>query len=526
MTLRTGFRFAYVMLAALVHAGAAQAATGSDRMTLRVGVQADLKILDPVITTSRMTALHGLIVYETLFAMDSHHQPKPEMVESYRISPDKLTYTFTLRPEKWHDGSPVRSIDCVASLKRWMQHDAMGLQLTKFAASLDIVDDRTFTLKLKEPYGLVLQTLGKDTFPAFMMPERLAKTPVTRAVSEVDGSGPFMFKTDEWHPGSKFVYVRNPNYVPRDEPPDGMAGGHVAKVERIEFSYLPDPNSALSALTVGEIDYLDEVPFDFFPIIKANPDIKLVFINLGNPGFIRPNFLQPPFNDRRAREALAYLVDQEEFMGAAVGDHSLYMKFCGAYFICGSANGSEAGSEPYRHKDVAKAKALFAQAGYKGQPIVVLQSTDRTLYKAWTQVLIQDLRDAGLAVDEEVSDWASIMVRWQKKIPPADGGWNIVIGASPPGAFDPFSSFFFYPGCDKGIQGWPCDPVLLKIIDDWARETDAVKQRELIAAINERGWYTLPFILIGQYRQPVAVRSNIEGVLNAGGNVFWNISKK
>ena len=97
----------------------------------------------------------------------------------WTVSDDKLTYTFTLRNGlKWHDGSPVTAEDCVASLMRWGKNDNMGQKLMDFTASLEAPDAKTMVLKLKEPYGLVLESIGKpSSYVPFMMPKRLAETP-------------------------------------------------------------------------------------------------------------------------------------------------------------------------------------------------------------------------------------------------------------------------------------------------------------------------------------------------------------
>jgi peptide/nickel transport system substrate-binding protein len=520
-------------LARVVGAVAALAIFGTESLShadadkvLKVGIQADLRILDPYVTTARVTGMYAEQVFDTLFDYDAGGKPRPQMVGGYTISDDKLTYQFTLRPGlKWHDGTAVRAADCVASLRRWMTLDAMGAKLAQFTGVLEAIDEHRFRLVLKQPYGLVLDSLAKRTGTPYMMPERLARTPKGQQIKEPIGSGPFVFKTDEWRPGSKIVFVRNPDYVPRQEPPSGTAGGKVVKIDRMEWDYIPDANTALSAITVGEIDYLDEVPFDFIPGLKKNPDIRLVYTTAGNPGIIRPNSLQPPFDDPRARRALLYLVDQEEFMKAAVGEPDLYLKHCGAFFICGTANATEAGAEPYQHADIAKAKELFAAAGYNGQPIVVLHPTDRPLYRAWTLVLIQNLRDAGINVDPQAMEWSAISSRRERKGPPSQGGWNIYITAGPASGTDPISSVYFAPACDKAIAGWPCDPIILKLTDQWSRESDPARKRALIEAIQRQAYISLPYVPIGQYRQPVAVRKNIGGVIEAGANVFWNVTK-
>ena len=112
--------------AALV-AGAVMSAPASADQTLRVVMHSDLKIVDPIWTTAYMSRNYGYMVYDTLFAMDANTDVHPQMVESYEVSADKLTYTFTLRPGlAWHDGSPVTSADVIPSIQRWGSKDSMG----------------------------------------------------------------------------------------------------------------------------------------------------------------------------------------------------------------------------------------------------------------------------------------------------------------------------------------------------------------------------------------------------------------
>ena len=156
--------------------------------TLRVAPETLTRVLDPHFTTSFTTRDFGYLVYDTLFAINDKFEPKPQMVESWKVSDDKLTYTFTLRPGLlWHDGQPVTAADCVASLKRWASRDSMGQPLMKFTAALEPVDAATFTLVLKEPYGLVLDSLAKIGAPVpFMMPERIAGCPGGHRAGEGD----------------------------------------------------------------------------------------------------------------------------------------------------------------------------------------------------------------------------------------------------------------------------------------------------------------------------------------------------
>src|SRR5216684_3429465 len=222
---------------------------------LRVAPETLSRILDPHFTTSFTTRDLGYLIYDTLFAVDENFEPKPQMVESYTVSPDKLTYIFVLRPGlKWHDGPPVTATDCVASIRRWASRDSMGQTLTKFLASLDATDTSTIKLVLREPYGLVLDSLAKVGAPVpFMMPERIARTPGSEQVKDIIGSGPYKFRADLHEPGVKIVLEKFADYKPRSEPPSWASGGKIARLDRIEMLGLPDAQTQVSALIRGEV---------------------------------------------------------------------------------------------------------------------------------------------------------------------------------------------------------------------------------------------------------------------------------
>jgi peptide/nickel transport system substrate-binding protein len=226
--------------------------------TLRAVMHSDLKILDPIWTTAYIVRNHGYMIYDTLFAIDANGEVKPQMVGKYDASPDRLIHTFTLRDGlTWHDGQPVKAEDCVASIKRWAAKDSTGQKLMTFVSSLEVKDAKTFVMQLREPTGLVLLGLGKPSSNVpFMMPKRVAETDPNKQIDDYIGSGPFIFKKDEWKAGEKVVYVRNPDYKPRAEPPSGLAGGKVVKVDRVEWRAISDQQQAVNALLAGEIDFM------------------------------------------------------------------------------------------------------------------------------------------------------------------------------------------------------------------------------------------------------------------------------
>src|SRR6201993_1792624 len=255
-------------------------AKAADKKTITAVMHSDLRIIDPGFTTAYITRDHGYMVYDTLIATDSNFKVQPQMAD-WTISDDKLVYTFTLRDGlKWHDGAPVTAEDCVASLKRWGKVDNMGQKLMDFTASIEAADAKTIVLKLKEPCGLVLESIAKpSSYVPCMMPKRLAGTPAGQQMAEQIGSGPFKFVKAEFQPGVKAVYEKNPDYLPRKEPANWTSGGKVVKVDRVEWITMADAQTAVNALQSGDIDFMEAPPFDLLPVLEANQDLKIETLN-------------------------------------------------------------------------------------------------------------------------------------------------------------------------------------------------------------------------------------------------------
>eukprot|EP01034_Spumella_vulgaris_P014223 gene14223-18160_t len=114
---------------------------------LKAVMHADVRVIDPIWTTQTIANIHGALIYDTLFGNNADQKPQPQMVGKYEVSPDRLTYTFTLRDGlKFHDGSPVTTKDVIASLKRWGAKDGVGQRLMGFVTKMEPVDDKTFTM--------------------------------------------------------------------------------------------------------------------------------------------------------------------------------------------------------------------------------------------------------------------------------------------------------------------------------------------------------------------------------------------
>src|SRR6476646_4929587 len=498
--------------------------------TITAVMHSDLRIIDPGFTTAYITRDHGYMIFDTLLATDSSFKITPQMAD-WKVSDDKLTYTFTLRDGlKWHDGAPVTAEDCVASLKRWGRSDNMGQKLMDFTASIEPIDAKSFALKLKEPYGLVLESIGKpSSYVPFMMPKRLAETPAGQQMKEQIGSGPFKFVQAEFQPGVKAVYEKNTDYVPRKEPASWTAGGKVVKVDRVEWITMADAQTAVNALQSGDIDFMENPSFDILPVLAANKEIKVDTLDkLGLQTVGRMNFLYPPFDNVKVRRAALLAMNQKNVLDALVGNPEYY-KICGAIFMCDTPLATNVGSESVvKGSGMAEAKKMLAESGYDGTPIVIMAPGDVVTLKAQPIVAAQLLREAGFKVDVQATDWQTVVTRRASQKPPKEGGWNMfftnwaaadvvnpVVNVSVGGR-----------GKNGGWFGWPEDAKLESMRDAYARSTSPDEQKKIAAEIQAHVFEQVIYIPLGQYLAPAAGRKSLTGVLGGPATpVFWNIEK-
>jgi len=501
----------------------------ADAKTITAVMHADLRT-PGMMTTAYIVRDFGYMIYDTLLAEDSSFKIQPQMAE-YKISDDKLTYTFTLRDGlKWHDGTPVTAEDCVASLKRWGKVDGMGQKLMDFTASIDATDEKTITLKLKEPYGLVLESIGKpSSLVPFMMPKRLAETPTDKPVPELIGSGPFKFVAGEFQPGVKAVFEKNKDYVPRKEPPSWTSGAKVVKVDRVEWITMADAQTAVNALQSGDIDFMEAPSFDILPVLEGNPDIKIDTLNkLGFQTLGRMNFLLPPFDNVKVRRAAFMAMNQKDVLDALVGNPKYY-KVCGAVFICDTPLASDVGSESLvKGNGMAEAKKLLAESGYDGTPIAIMAPGDVVTLKAQPIVAAQLLREAGFKVDVQATDWSTVISRRTNQKSVKEGGWNMFftnwVAAD---VINPVVNVSIGgKGTKGGWFGWSEDAKVEGLRDAFARALTPEDQKKVAAEIQQQVYDQVIYIPLGQFFGPSAWRKSLNGVLDGPATpIFWNIDK-
>ena len=496
--------------------------------TLRVIRGGNLASLDPIWTTAPPTKDYAFLTFDQLLSVDMAYAPQPQMAEGWTVEDDGRTYVLGLRDGlKFHDGEPVRSVDCIASIQRWGARDGFGQLTMKFVDAFEAIDDRRFRIKLKKPFALLPAALGKSSSSqCFIMPERMAKTDPMKQVTETIGSGPYRFLRDEWVSGARAAWARFDGYIPRKEPVNGIAGGRIPAVDRVEWTFINDSSTAMAALQAGEQDYWDQPSLDLIPILKNDPNIVVSTRNpTGSYYMLQLNHSQPPFDNPKIRQAVAMAVDQSDFLKSAVSDPAL-IKPCYSYYGADSPYASEDGADVLKVKSIDKAKAALKEAGYTGETVVILGVMDSPVSAAMCQVAEDLLRRIGMTVKLVAMDFATLAQRRVSREPVDKGGWSAFVtvwtGAD---IVNPAVHQMLRAGGTTAWFGWPNDPGMEALRDQWANATDAGEQKRLAIALQVQAFKTLPYIPLGSLVAQVAYRKNLTGVFPSPVFAYWNIAK-
>ncbi len=513
---RTALKGAAALAAAPLAAPAL--AQGDAARVLKYIPQADVTILDPMVTTAYPTRDHGHMVWDTLYGLDEQLRPHPQLAEGHVVEDDGKRWVFTLRQgPTFHDGERVLAKDAVASIKRWMTRDAHGQTLAQRLAEIRALDDRRFEIRLNRPFGPMLDALGKpSSYPCFVMPERLAQTDSATAIPEVIGSGPYRIVPAERVVGSRLVYARYDRYVPREGTPSMTSGPKRAHFERMEWHIITDAATSAAAVQTGEIDWWSTVPNDLRPVLQRNRDVMVDVVDTsGLVASLRPNHLHPPFNDPAKRRALLSAINQADFMQSIMGDDRSIWRDSVGCFPVNSPMASDEGIEVLTGpRDTEAAKRALLAAGYQGEPVVFLDPANIINNFNLTQVAIDMMRKCGLTVEDATMDWGTLLQRRARKEPPGQGGWNALIALFAGIDFNsPAGHLLLRANGDGAWFGWPTSAALEALRDEWFEAPTPEAQKAIGRRIQAQFWQDLPYWPIGQYFVSSAWRRSLTGVL-------------
>lgn len=495
--------------------------------TLRFIPQANLTSLDPIWTTATVTNNHGYYVYDTLYAAAADMKPKPQMAEGHEVSDDRRVWRIRLREGLFfHDGTPVRGVDCAASIARWAKRDSLGQILDGVVESWGAPDDRTMEIRLTRPFPLLLDALAKaDASVPFIMPERIARTDAMKSITEVVGSGPYRWLADEYVSGAHAAYARFDGYKPRAEKPDWATGGKIAYFPKVEWNVIPDPSTASAAIMRGEADWWERPFNDLLPVMLRDPNVTSMIADpSGRTSIMRFNCLHAPFNNVKVRRAIMAAVRQEDYMRAAVGDDQELWRMCRSLLPCGTpAATDDTGAELIRG-DLALGKRLLAESGYAGEKVVIINPTDFPLIGPLGQVTAALLTSMGMNVDLQESDWGTVVQRRTSREPVDKGGWSIFhTTGSASGWNNPAVAQPLRGQGAKGWFGWWEGARLEGMVREWLDAPDEASQTSLARAIGALGMSEAPSIPLGQFFVRTVFRKSITGLLQGPCPYPWNI---
>ena len=496
--------------------------------TLRVIHASDLQSLDPVWTTAPPTKDYAFLTFDQLIAVDANFVPRPQMAEGWSVEDDGRSWVIGLREGlMFHDGTPVRAQDCIASIARWSVRDGFGQALGRATDAMEAIDDRRFRIRLKQPFPLVAAALGKSSSSqCFIMPERMAKTDPMKQVTDHIGSGPYRFLKDEWVAGAHVAWARFDGYAPRPEPVSGIAGGRIPAMDRVEWTILGDSATAFAALQSGEQDYWDTPAADLVPAIEASSGLVARVRNTsGSYDMLQFNHLQRPFSDPAIRQAVAMGIDQRAFLQASVSRADM-IRPCESFFACGTAYGTEQGAEILKVQSLERARAALQASSYAGEKVVILAVMESPVLSAMAQVTDDLLRKMGMTTDFVATDFASMAQRRTNREPVDKGGWSLFItGWTGTDVLNPAVNQLLRGAGADGWFGWAKDDALEHLRQAWFQTADPAEQAKIASEIQVEAFKSLPYIPLGSTVSHVAYQKTLTGVFDCPVAAYWNIAK-
>jgi peptide/nickel transport system substrate-binding protein len=371
--------------------------------------------LDPHVSSSmvELEVIHHL--FESLVTMDGNYNTKPVLAEKIDISPDAKTFTFTLRKGvKFHNGDEMTSADVLASFERYRKLSPNAEVLTD-VESFSAPDANTFVVKLSKPNAVFVDILKSPVYPFAILPAAQKDKP-GRGV-DIIGTGPFTL--GEWVKDSHLVIKRFDGYVAdtRSNGPDGLAGKRTAYLDSVRYNFVPEANARVAALQTGDADVVGDIPPDLIKRFEGRPEITTLKIFPYCMQVFVVNTQQAPTNNPLIRQAIRSVVDVDEITGAMgrVSQKSHSLVYPTSPYYQGDA------MKPYYdQKDVAKAKELLKQAGYKGEKITLQTNSNYPHFRDAILVLSEQMKEAGMNVAVDVTDWTTNASNMQR----GTGVWN------------------------------------------------------------------------------------------------------
>ena len=459
--------------------------------TIKVHLNADIRSINPGVNRDDNTDAVVLHMVEGLVAYGEEAEVKPLLAEKVDVSPDGKSYTFTLRKGiKFHNGADLTSADVVWSWNRYMDPKTDWRCLSEFdgrgRAKVEAVtapDPATVVFKLDQPSALFLANIARTDcgMTAVIHKDSLK---ADGSFDKPIGTGPFKF--GEWKRGEYIRLERFAGYASLPGKIDGYTGGKRPLVDEVRFLIIPDSSTAKAALLRGDIDVVPDIANAEVAELLKNPKVETgVVTHMGLVGLLIQT-RDPLLQNVKLRQAIAAALDIPELV-ASVTDglgqpNNSIVPLKSVYYGAVEKQG-------YTY-DPALAKKLIQEAGYKGEPIVML--ANKRYPQSFDSAVIaqQMLQTVGLNVAIEVLEWATQLDRYNKG--------NYQLQAFPYSArLDPALSFesIAGPKATQPRKVWD-DPDSQALLDKSMVVSDKAERQKLFDELHRRFIAQVPMVML------------------------------
>jgi peptide/nickel transport system substrate-binding protein len=500
-----------VLLLLPLPAGLAAQETPRMGGVLKAGMIGEPPSLDIHWTTAVITQQITWHIYETLFTYDRDFNPVPMLAESFAVSDGGRLYTISLRKGvRFHNGKEMTSADVVPSLQRWGKMSTSGKAIWKSVEAVEAKDPATVVIHLKEPSGSLVYGLAMPNNSAAIYPKEVIAAAGDGQVKEYIGTGPYRFV--EHKPDRHIRLARFKDYAARPEPANGYGGKRVAYFDEILFIPAPDVASRLAGVETGEYHFVHQVKQDQYDRVKGNPALEP---SIPRPyGWVTavPNHKQGIMASKKVRQAVQAALDLEPIMAAGMGNKNFYRLDGALFYPEQAAWHSQVGVTGFNQRNKDKARRLLQEAGYKGEPVRWITTKEYEWMYNTALVASKQLEEAGLKMDLQVLDWATLVQRRNK-----------------PELWDLFSTGFGFtpdPALATALQcnwpGWWCNEDKERLVADLIRETDPRKRKAMVERIQAIFYEDVGRLKLGDYFTLDIVRKDVRGFRSGPFLFFWN----
>lgn len=449
-------------------------------------------------------------LYETLFTTDAKYETIPHLAEGFEASSDLKHYVIRLRKGvKFHNGKEMTSADVVASLVRWGKRGT-GKAVFKTVDTVTARDPYTVDIGLKEPSAVLTTALAQMPNGSAIYPKEVVEAAGEGQIKQYIGTGPFKFV--EHKPDRHVRVARFDGYQPRGEAPNGYGGRRTAYVDEILFIPVPDIAIREAGVQTGEYHYAQQLKPDAYERLRKLPEVEPVVVKPYGWATAILNAKQGVMTNKKLRQAFQARLDIEPMMQAAMGHPDFYRLDPGVFFP-EQAWHSNAGAELYNQRNKEKARQLLKESGYQGQPIRWIVTREYEYHYKPALVAKAQLEEVGFNIDLQVMDWATVV---QRRVKPEL--WDVFSTGM---SFSAEATTAAQLLCE--YPGWWCNSEKEALMQELAKETDAMKRRAIIGKIQALFYEDAARMRLGDYFRMDLRRKELRGYEPGPRMHFWNV---